>query len=163
MYNIDNLHEDEIGELEGEVFLNNLKKTIIVSIEDGIEEEYIQQQLSWLNELKIELFNDLYKYSFTLLQETMKNYPDMEILNKYKTVSDYSDMKGLVSIESLRIECPEEENVMVLNLSGFLEWDEENQFQWLIKDNKTVFFGIWEDYSVWYSDLEDDILNYVLH
>ena len=50
----------------------------------------------------------------------------------------------------------------VLNLSGCCAWDEENGIQWLVIDGKVIYVGTWDDLSLWNSDLNNPITNYVL-
>ena len=43
----------------------------------------------------------------------------------------------------------ENENVLVLNLSGDCEWDGDRQITILAKDNNLIYVGPWTEYSVW--------------
>ena len=38
----------------------------------------------------------------------------------------------------------------------------KNGIQWLVKDGKVIYVGTWDDLSLWNSDLNNPITNYVL-
>lgn len=161
---INNLHENEFGELEGEVYFNYFNKTIKVEIEEGVQESYVHKQIEYLNSIKDNIIFDICKFSFIFCKEEMKAYPDKNYPKGLISINKEEDIWNYMSVEKIRIElCEEEdEDINVLNLSGYCDWDEENGIQWIIKDGIVVYVGKWDDLSIWYSNMDSAITNYVL-
>lgn len=161
---IKNLHENDFGELEGDVYFKYFDKIIQVEIEEGVQEPYVHKQIDYLNSISDSLISDICKFSFMFCKDEIKAYPDKKYPEGLTEINKVEDVLNYMSIEKIRIElCEEEnENIKVLNLSGYCDWDEENGIQWIIKDDAVVYVGKWDDLSIWYSNMDSTITNYVL-
>lgn len=164
MSQIKNLHKNRYGEMEAECFFQYFNKDILLEIESDVSVEYAEKQVEYLNSMEEDIISEICKYSLLFCKEFMRAYPDIDYPEGMGEIENDKDILRFMSIDRLYVEhCkPENENVKVLNLSGCCAWDEENGIQWLIKDGKVIYVGTWDDLSLWNSDLNNPITNYIL-
>lgn len=160
-----NLKENEFNEVVGEVYFSILGKYIEIEIEEDVPQDYIEQQVQYLNSIDEKILREICINSIKFCKEEMKDYPEKEYARGlYDTISEKNIM-NFMDIRKLRIDMYEDEDdkqSRVLNLSGSCEWDKENGIQWLIKNDEIIYVGRWEDLNIWYSDVNDPICNYVI-
>ncbi len=161
---IKNLHENEFGELEGEVYFNYIGKYITIEIEEDVPQDYVDKQVKYLNSVDEDIILCLCENSLKFCMAEMKEYPNKGYSEGLFEVSQVKDILKFMDVMRLRVDMCEEEDAdtNVLNLSGSCEWDKENGIQWLIKENEVIYVGRWDDLNIFYSDVSDPICNYVL-
>lgn len=159
---IKNLKENEFEQMEGNVFFDYLKKDISILFEKEVPIEYVEKNIEYLNSLNEKVMLSLCAYSMKFCKKIMLDYPDVDYLLGLKQVDSPLEILNFMEILRLKVDMYKDYNVDVLNLSGSCAWDEDNGIQWLIKENKVVYVGPWDDLDIWYADLENVFTNYVI-
>jgi len=159
---IKNLKENEFGEMDGEVYFEYLKKYIYLSYDKSIDFAYVERICKYLNEINESIMFRLCEYSTKYCNDMIKNYPDAEYNRGLYDLKQPIEILKFLDVKRLKIDEYDEEKSNVLNLSGSCEWDKENGFQWLIKDDIILYVGAWDDLDIWISPLDDKWSNYVL-
>lgn len=158
---IKELSENEFEEMEGKVYFQYLKKDIYIKFDKDVPLDYVYKNITYLNSINDSLMLELCKYSIKFCKTIMSDYPDVNYNPGLYNLKDTFDILNYMDIIRLKVDMYEDESISVLNLSGSCEWDKENGIQWLIKEDRLVYVGTWDDLNIWYSDLTDDLTNYV--
>jgi len=159
---IRNLKENEFDEMEGEVYFEYLNKYIHLIYVKDIDYTYVKKVANYLNKIDEKIMNKLVEYSIKYCNDMISNYPDVEYKKGLCNLKNPIDILNYLEVNRLKIDEFSDENSNVLNLSGSCEWDRENGFQWLIRDDKILYVGAWDDLNIWLSPLDDKWSNYVL-
>ncbi len=161
---IRNLTENEFEEMVGEVYFKHIDKYIRLRFDKSIPMDYVHETAEKLNSLSEQTINDIYKYSVFFCRDMLDSYPDAGIDIDVESFDNDSDIMKYMEFEELVIDLPEEDMSRYgINLGGSCKWDTDNGIQWLIKEEKVVYVGGWDDLNIWYSPYEeDDICNYVV-
>lgn len=163
---INNLRENEFGEMEGEVYFNAIDQNIAIRFDKEVPMDYVKKQVEYLQSLDKKVIRKMCHYANLFREEEMYNYPNKDHPPNMGQIDDPLEILGCISITDLQVEMYADESakeICVLNLSGSCDWDEENGIQWLIKEDEVVYAGAYNDLSIWYSPYDKDTLfNYAL-
>ena len=159
---IKNLVENEFEEMEGEVYFNYLKKDISILFDKEVPMEYVVKNINYLNSLDESVILSLCEYSNRFCQRMMHNYPDVSYPTGLNQINNPIEILNFMEILRLKVDMYDDDSISVLNLSGSCDWDEDNGIQWLIKDDKVVYVGPWDDLNFWYANLDNEFTNYVI-
>lgn len=161
---IKEVFENEFGQMEGKVYFDYIKKYITLFFDKEVPMPYVIKTVNYLNNINENVVVDLCRYSKKICEIKMKNYPDAEYPDGLSEVKDPLEIFNYMQINHLKVDMyidESDQNIPVLNLGGSCDWDEDNGIQWLIKEDKVVYVGVWDDLDIWYCDFDDYITNYV--
>lgn len=160
---------NEFGQVEGTVFFPYLKKDVTVICRKGVSPEYTEKCLEYLEEVDDALMLQICKYAELFLKDKLENTSVGELSDEGAFPYDAPlDLLQYVSFETLYVEEPPASmkgafETKVLNLTGAVEWWEDEGLQCLVRDGEVVYLGYFEDLSVWGDYSERYIGNYVLY
>ena len=158
---IKNLVENEFEQMEGDIYFNFLKKDISILYEKEVPMEYIIKSIEYLNSLDQNVMRSLCEYAKKFSRKMINNYPDVNYPIGLKNISEALEILNYMEILRLKVDMYKDDSIRVLNLSGSCAWDEDNGIQWLIKEDKVIYVGPWDDLDIWYADLDNEFTNYV--
>ncbi len=152
---IDDLHENEFGNMEGTFYSEIFGYNIMVTYDKGISPEYVLRNIEYLNNLDNKILEDI----CAALKRFYDNYkeilPDLCEEIEEDILKDYEEnplsILKYVNIGVYKFdECKkEEEEIPVINLRGDCEWSGDEGVTIAVKNNQILYVGPWENYNVW--------------
>lgn len=158
---IKNIHEDEFGDMEGQVYFKFFDKYIDINFEKDVPMDYVMKNAKYLNSISEDVILKLCEYSFIYCKDFTKAYPDIQYDEGLIEISKPSKVLKYMEICSLKVDMPQDETTCVLNLSGGCDWEDEDGMQWLIRDDEVIYVGSWDDLDPWMESLDKGWCNYV--
>ncbi len=155
---IKDLHENEFEEMVGTFYSTVLGYEIEVTYAKDIDQNYVEKNVKYFNNLDSAFVEKLCAALKRFFDGYYKMNPDLseyfadDLIEEYdtdpKSILKYIDI-GIYKFDEYDVE---NENVLVLNLSGDCEWDGDRQITIMAKDNNLVYVGSYLHYSVWYQE-----------
>ncbi len=158
---------DEFDRVTGYVEFPYFHKQIEVACDEGVTAEYVAQSVRWLSEVDEALVREICQYALYYLQDELESTSKGELLDEgIQNIQEPLEVLRYMEFGSLDIKVPREPEILVLNLSGGCDWQEDEGLHCLIKNGHVVYMGSWNDEDVWDERLLDDdnyLFNYVLY
>lgn len=152
---IKDLHENELGDMIGTFYSNVLGYEIEVMYDKDISQKYIEKNIEYFNHLDQEFLISICAALKRFFDDYYEMNPDIcdhiseELLENYEqnpmSILRYIDI-GVYRFD----ECStENEDVLIINISGDCEWDGDEQVTIKAINNQLVYVGPYSDINIW--------------
>ncbi|WP_040948963.1 DUF6985 domain-containing protein [Gorillibacterium massiliense] len=138
-----------------EVYFSLYETYIGLEVDDDIPNEYINLCVEYLNNLSEEIILSICTYSLDYCKDVMKNYCDVEFIDGLHKIISLRDILNYMKPVSLQIDQPDYWYIPAINLYFKCAWDQDNDMQVLINNDRVVYVGPYEGLDCWLKNLSE--------
>jgi len=143
MEQIRNLQNGDFS-LEGEAYFHLFERWVGVFARTGADREYCLLCVQYLNSLSEAIIDELCEGSIRYCNEFL-----YAIGKEQSVFSDKRDILSLCQPRTIIVPTPKNSTEPVAHLEFSCEWEEEHGMEWLVRGDRVLYVGPFEDADEW--------------
>jgi hypothetical protein len=151
---IKDIVQDKDWPLEGKVFCN-LFQEYIRFFADHKDIEYVEACVNYMNSIDHKLIDQLCEACIRFCNGFLEEVGEEAI--DFKNIRD---VLKIIKPHSLSIPIPKNPHTPVIHMELSCEWEQEHGMEWVIRDNKVLYVGMYSSEDPWYDYSVKEEWNY---
>lgn len=147
-----NIQMSDYG-MSGEVYISLFNKYIRLEFNDIISIDYVNLCSDNLNSLSEEIILAICRYSLLYCKDVMSNLSEVTFPEGLYNLCSPREILSFINPISLEIDKPVNLEIPALNLYCKCAWDQDNDMQILINNNRVVYVGPFDGLNSWQTNL----------
>ena len=143
---IKNIRKGEFG-IEGTLYVPVFNKEITVFFDEDVPLEYVEQCTEYLINISDEILDKLCCSSIGYCESMRKFFDELKINIPQNMKS--KEILNYISPNSISVENPENSNIIAFEMELNCDWEPEHGMEWIIRDNKVLYVGLFNGESEW--------------